>query len=223
MKHKTFTLKYMLLTYRLDMLWLPAAFWALFLIISWMIKDQPAGFPVCVAYLGNALPLVAGFLAAYAVLDDPALELQFATPRPAWVMLLERLGMILALTTICALGYQGVIAALGIDLSSLGNFAARQLAWLVPTLAMMALSSAVSFANRQAVAGASITGMVWIIQILMRGWFTQDPWGQYLLLMMGSNYPDHPVLRGNQAVLTALAVLLLAAAWALLRKQERYI
>ncbi len=101
MNNKTFSLRdslrYMLMTYRLDMLWLPAAFWALFLIISWMIRDTQSGFPVCVAYLGAALPLIGGILAAYAVLDDPALELQFATPRPAWLMLLERLGMILAL------------------------------------------------------------------------------------------------------------------------------
>ena len=41
--------------------------------------------------------------------------------------------------------------------------------------------------------------------------------------MMGSNYPDHPALRGNQAALMGLAVLLLAAAWAMLRRQERYI
>lgn len=223
MKPKTFSLKYMLLTYRLDMLWLPAAFWALFLIISWMIKGQQAGFPVCVAYLGNALPLVGGFLSAYAVLDDPALELQFATPRPAWMMLLERLGTILVLSGICALSYQGAVAALGIDLSSLGSFAARQLAWLAPTLAMMAFSATITFANRQAMAGAVFTGMVWIIQLMLRDWFLQSSWAQYLLLMMGSNYPSHPALRGNQAVLTLLAVLLLASAWALLRKQERYI
>jgi hypothetical protein len=213
----------MLMTYRLDMLWLPAAFWALFLIVSWMIKDGPTGFPVCVAYLGAALPLVCGILAAYAVLEDPALELQFATPRPAWLMLLERLGVIMVLAAACALAYQGVIAALGIDLAPLGNILARQLAWFVPTLAMVSLGSAVAFANRQSVAGSAVVGMVWIIEIILRDWLLQGRLGQCLLLIMGSNYPDHPALPANQVTLTGLAILLLATAWSLLRKQERYI
>jgi hypothetical protein len=223
MKRESFSLKYMLLTCRLDMLWLPAAFWALFLIIAWMIQDEAAGFPVTVAFLGAALPLISGILAAYAVLEDPALELQFAAPRPAWRMLLERLGMILLLAAACALSYQGALALLGIDLSPLGGFWPRQLAWLAPTLATAALGSAAALANRNAAAGAAAVGLVWMLEIMLRGLFLQSRWARYLLLMMGSNYPDHPALRANQAVLAGLAALLLAAAWALLRRQERYI
>ncbi len=213
----------MLLTYRLDMLWLPVAFWALFLIIAKMIQGSESGFPVTVAFLGAALPLIGGILAAYAVLDDPALELQFATPRSAWVMLLERLGMIVILLAVCALAYQGVLVLMGIDLAPLGSFAARQLAWLPPTLAMVALSSALAFATRQAMTGAAVTGLIWIFQVMMRDMFLQSPWARYLLLIMGSNYPDNPALRGNQAALTGLALVLLLAAWMLLRRQERYI
>ena len=219
----TSALHYMLLTYRLDMLWLPAAFLALFIIISWIIRGNHTGFTVCVSYLGLALPLIGGVLAAYAVLEDPALELQFATPRPAWVMLLERLGMIVIISTLCALAYQAIIAALGIDLAPLGGIFARQLAWLAPTLVMIALGCAAAFAGRQPSAGAAAVGMLWIFQLVLRGWFLEDRLGQYLLLMMGSNYPDHPALRGNQAALVGLAVLLLAACWAMLRRQERYI
>jgi hypothetical protein len=223
MKRRSFSLKYMLMTYRLDMLWLPAAFWALFLIISWMIRDSQNGFSVCVAYLGVTLPLISGILAAYAVLEDPALELQFATPRPAWLMLLERLGMILVLSAICAFAYQGLLPLLGIDLAPLGSFAARQMAWLAPTLAMVALGASVAFAGRTSTAGAAVVGMVWIFQVILRDWFLQSFVGQCLLLMMGSNYPDHPSLPANQATLIGLAIVLLAAAWALLRRQERYI
>ncbi len=223
MKGMSSSLKYMLLTYRLDMLWLPAAFWALFVILAWMIKGEPAGFPVTVAYFGVALPLICGILAAYAVLEDPALELQFATPVPAWRMLLERLGMIVILAAACAFCFQGAIAGLGIDLSPLGGIWARQLAWLVPTLVMVALSATMAFANRQAVAGAAIVGLVWIVQLLFRELFLGSSWARYLLLLMGSNYPDNPALRTNQAVLIGLAVLLMASAWGLLRKQERYL
>lgn len=222
-REKTASLKYMLLTYRLDMLWLPAAFWALFVIMAWMLKGEPSGFPATVAYFGVALPLVSGILAAYAILEDPALELQFATPLPAWQMLLERLGMILIVAAVCALSYQIPVTALGIDLSPLGGFWARQLAWLVPTLAMVSLSTTLAFANRQAVGGAAIVGLVWIVQLLFRDMFLQSSWARYLLLLMGSNYPENPALRGNQAVLIGLSILLLAAAWGLLRRQERYI
>lgn len=215
--------RYLLMTCRLDMLWLPAAFWALFVLLAWMTNGEPAGFDITTGYFGAALPLIGGILAAYAVLDDPALELQFATPRPAWRMLAERMGMILAVSTLCALAYQLAVAALGIDLSPVGGLAARQLAWFAPTAAMIGLASAVSFANRQSMAGAVIVSMVWIFQIIARDWFLNDRVGQYLLLVMGSNYFTHPALRANQAVLVGLGALLLAAAWALLRRQERYI
>lgn len=223
MKHSGFSLKYMLLTYRLDMLWLPAAFWALFLIIAVMIMKESAGFPVTVAYLGTALPLVGGILAAYAVLEDPALELQFATPRPVWQMLAERIGMILVISAVCAFTYQGVLALIRVDLAPLGGFWARQLAWLAPTLATVSLGSACAFANRQGTGGAAVIGMIWIMQIVLRDWFLASPWARYTLLLMGSNYPENPALRANQVTLLGLSLLLLLASWALLRRQERYI
>jgi hypothetical protein len=223
MNQKFFSLKYMLMIYRLDMLWLPVAFWALFLIISWFTRDTRTGFTVCTAYLGAALPLIGGILAAYAVLDDPALELQFATPRPAWTTLVERLGIILVVSAICAISYQGFLDLLRIDLAPLGGYWPRQLAWLAPTLTMIALGSAVSFANRQAMAGSAVIGLIWIFEIILRDWFLQDRWARYVLLIMGSTYPDNPALRGNQVVLISLAGLLLVVAWALLRRQERYI
>ena len=223
MKRYSFSLKYMMLTYRLDMLWLPIAFWALFVILTGMLRNEPMGFNICTAFLGAALPLVCGILAAYAVLGDPALELQFAAPRPAWLMLLERLGMLLVLAALCAFSYQAIIAALGIDLAPIGDLFARQLAWLAPTLATVALGASAAFANRQSMAGAAAVGTLWIFELVLRDWFLQDRLARYLLLVMGSNYPDNPALHGNQLALISLAVLLLAAAWALLRRQERYL
>lgn len=223
MKRITISLKYMLLTCRLDMLWLPAAFWGLFVVLSWMLKNEPAGFAVCTAYFGAALPLIGGILAAYAVLDDPALELHFAAPRLAGRMLLERLGGIVVLSALCAAGYQLVLAGLGIDLEPLGDGAGRQLAWLAPTLVMVAFGSAVAFANKQSMAGAAAVGLVWVFELIWRDWFLQGDWARYVLLIMGSNYPENPALRGNQVALLGLSLLLLAAAWALLRRQERYL
>jgi hypothetical protein len=221
--HVRFSPKYMLMTYRLDMLWLPVAFWMLFLIIAWFTRNEETGFGVTTAFLGAALPLTGGMLASYAVLEDPALELQFATPRPAWAMLIERVGFIFIVTALCAFIYQAAVALLGYDLSPLGTLLARQMAWLAPTLTAMALGATVAFALRQSIAGAAITGLVWFGQLMAHDWFLSSPWACYTLLMMGSNYSDHPALAGNRVVLTGLAALLMIAAWALLRRQERYI
>jgi hypothetical protein len=173
----------MLMTYRLDMLWLPVAFWMLFLIIAWFTRNEETGFGVTTAFLGAALPLTGGMLASYAVLEDPALELQFATPRPAWAMLIERVGFIFIVTALCAFIYQAAVALLGYDLSPLGTLLARQMAWLAPTLTAMALGATVAFALRQSIAGAAITGLVWFVQLMALDWFLSSPWAWYTLRM----------------------------------------
>jgi hypothetical protein len=217
---KRFSLRYALLTYRLDQLWFPLAFWALFAVITLLLHEKALN--IARAYLGCAIPLVGGIMAAYGVLDDPALELRFATPvRPAQT-LLERLGMILVIQAACAVGFQLLSLAIGVDFSILGNWAAVQLAWLVPTLALMALGAAGSLFAAQTMAGASLVGLVWIVELIARGWMARNNW-KYVLIFVGALMPEHPVLHTNQAILLPLSVLLFVAAWALLHRQERYI
>jgi hypothetical protein len=84
-------LHYQLFSFRLDQLWLAGALWALFAIVTAFMRASPSYFSVATAYLGFVLPLIGGILGAYAILDDFALELQMTTPRPAWVLLVERL------------------------------------------------------------------------------------------------------------------------------------
>ena len=79
---KRSSLHYCLLTSRLDQLWFPLSFWVLFAIIG-LIRGPQYILDTSRAYLGAVLPLIGGIMAAYAVLDDPALELRFATPSPA--------------------------------------------------------------------------------------------------------------------------------------------
>ncbi|RPJ47838.1 MAG: hypothetical protein EHM21_07970, partial [Chloroflexi bacterium] len=137
MKH--FALRYNLLTYRFDQLYLPAAFWVLFTIIC-LFRMQPEYLlDMAQAYLGAVVPLIAGIMGAYAILDDPALELRFAAPARAERFLLERLGLILTVQAFCALTFQVFVLALGADLSSLGTIFQVQLAWLVPALSLMTL------------------------------------------------------------------------------------
>jgi hypothetical protein len=218
---RRFSLRYSLLTYRLDQLWFPAAFWALFAVIALFLPEKD--FDLARAYLGCAIPLVGGILAAYGVLDDPALELRFATPVPAAQTLLERLGLILLAQAACACGFQLLSLALGVDFSPLGNALAVQLAWLVPTLALMALATAGSLLATQPMTGAFLVGIAWLVELIARGWFALSRVGRYFLVFMGALMPEHPYLLANQASLAALAVLLFVAAWALLRRQERYL
>ena len=217
---KRFSLRYSLLTYRLDQLWFPAAFWALFMILSLILPEK--GQTLARAYLGCAVSLIGGIMAAYAVLEDPALELRFATPIRSHHTLLERLGLILVVQAICALGYQLLCLVQGVDLSILGNWFAVQLAWLVPTLALMALGCAGALLAAQTMTGAFLVAMVWIVQLIARNWMAGNNW-KYFLVFVGALIPEHPDRLANQVVLLGLSFLLFFASWALLRRQERYI
>ncbi|MFZ6029011.1 MAG: hypothetical protein ACOYYS_14960 [Chloroflexota bacterium] len=215
---------YSLLTYRLDQVWFPAGLWALFAIILLIMRgtaDQ--AFNMARSYLGAVMPLTAGIMAAYALLEDPALELRFAIRLPAWKALAERLAITFAIAAITALGFQGVTALLGVSLEPLGGFWAIQLAWLAPTLALMALGCTVSLAFGQSNGGAIVVGLVWLMELLLRGWFIDHRWARYLLVFFGILAPEHPSLPANQVTLLLLAALLLLGAQHLFKQQERYI
>ena len=100
--------------------WLPPAFAAIFLIIVAILgpeRDLSTGR----AFLGYLLPLLTGGLSAYAILSDPALELQFATKRSAVRMIVERLGTIFGIVVVIGILYQLGLSALGVSLSSWGR------------------------------------------------------------------------------------------------------
>ncbi len=220
MKH--FSLRYTLSTYRLDQLYLPAAFWVLFAIICLFRGTPQYGLDMARAYLGAVVPLIGGIMGAYAILDDPALELRFAAPARAERFLAERLGLILAIQAICALSFQAFVLALGADLSPLGGVFAVQLAWLIPTLSLMTLGCVGSLLAAQTMSGAFLAGLTWLIELLARGWLARNN-GKYALIFMGALMPEHPDLIANQITLFTLSIMFLLAAWLLLHRQERYI
>ena len=214
-------LKYSWLTYRRDQLWFPLAFLALFIVIVLILPDPGARFSIARAYLGFIVPLIGGILAAYSVLDDPALELRFSTPVRPEQTLLARLGLILAVQAVCALVFQLFLGALGIDLSPLGGLFRVQLVWFLPTLSLAALGYAGSLAGAQTAMGAFLAGAVWLIQLLMNSWLQLN--GRHVFLFLGVIVPDHADLAANQCVLFAGSIFLLLVSWALLRRQERYL
>jgi hypothetical protein len=213
--------KYAWLTYRRDQLWFPLAFLALFIVILLILPNPVARFSIARAYLGFIVPLIGGILAAYSVLDDPALELRFSTPVRAEQTLLARLGLILAVQAACALVFQLFVGALGIDLSPLGGLFRIQLVWFLPTLSLVALGSAGALAGAQTVMGAFLAGAVWLVQLMMNSWLKLN--ARPVFLFLGVIVPGHPDLALNQFVLFAGSMALLLVSWALLRRQERYL
>ncbi|MGE5377859.1 MAG: hypothetical protein ACM3XO_22590 [Bacteroidota bacterium] len=218
---KRFSLHYTLLTSRFDQLWLPLAFWMLFIIIG-LIRGPEYMTDTTRSYLGAVLPLLGGIMAAYAILDDPALELRFATPISAAQTMLERLAPTFLVLVVSALSYQIFALVMNTDFSIFGGWANMQLAWLLPTLALLTFGCASALLATQAIIGAVLVGMVWLVQLVARGWFAGNA-GKYFLIFMGSLMPDHPDLTANQVSLLALSIIFLVAAWSLLRRQERYI
>ena len=215
--------RYTLLTLRLDLLWLPGVLWVLFALVTWLKHADAQVFEVAAGFFGFALPLIAGILASSAVLDNPALELHFATPRPAWRVLLERQGLILVLIAVAALTFQMYLLLLNVDVSRLGSPISRQLAWLLPTLALMSLGCVGAFALKQSMAGAMLVGLVWILQLIGHDWFMRYDVTRCLFVFLSAYQPQHPNLYANQIAVLSLTVILFVLAWALFKKQERYL
>lgn len=219
---KRFSLKYTLLTYRLDQLWFPLAFWAFFIILTLLLREQVEDFNIARAYIGVAIPLIGGFMAAHAILDDPAIELRFATPIRAAQILFERTFLIFLIQAVCALAFILFALLIGVDFAPLGNTINLQLAWFVPTVTMIALGTFGAILGAQTMIGAFLVGLVWIIEIIIRDGMAVNHW-KYAYIFMGILNPEHPDLVTNQIALFAASVIFLFFAWLLLHRQERYI
>jgi hypothetical protein len=214
-------LKYTWLTYRRDQLWFPLAFLAFFMVAIVVMRHPAIRFTLARAYLGFFLPLIGGILAAYAVLDDPALELRFATPVRAGETLLARVGLVVFVQLACALLFQLFVMALGVELSPLGGLFGIQLAWFLPALALTSIGTVGTLASAQTAVGAFLAGAVWLTHLMMKGWLEAN--AKYAYLFMGVLAPGHPDLRMNQCVVFAASAVLLFVSWVLLHRQERFL
>jgi hypothetical protein len=215
------SLKYAWLTYRRDQLWFPLALLAFFMVAVVVMRHPAIRFSLARAYLGFIVPLTGGILAGYAVLDDPALELRFATPVRAGQTLLTRVGLILSVQTACALVFQLFLVVLGVELSPLGGVLGVQLAWFLPAFCLAGVGTAGSLAAARTSVGAFLAGAVWLTHVMMKGWLEAN--ARYAYLFMGVLVPGHRDLRINQCVLFAASATLLCLSWVLLRRQERFL
>ncbi len=216
------TWRYSLRAHLAGQLWLPAAIWALFIFLvltqpDYKAKEIAVTFPVVV------MPLLAGITAGYALLDDPALELQFASPVSAARMLLRRVGGQLAVVAVLVVLFQVVCAAAGLDLSGYGSLLMRQVFWMVPCLALSALGCALTLAFSQTTPAVLLISIVWLLQLFLRHWIIDHIPVRYLFLFTGLFFPQHPQANTNQITLASITVVLFFTSWLLLQRQERYI
>jgi hypothetical protein len=214
-------LRYTWLTYRRDQLWFPLALFTFFVVILLFFPQPGMRFNLARAYLGFIVPLIGGITAAYAVLDDPALELRFACPVRAEETLFTRVGLIFSIQAVSALTFQLLTFLLGIDLGRLGGPFDVQFVWLVPTLGLIALGTFGALATTQTTVGAFLAGSCWLVQVTMRSWFEKN--ASHFFLFMGVFSPDQHALATNRWALLALSTALLGLSSILLRRQERYL
>jgi hypothetical protein len=208
---------------RREQFWLPAALVGLFVVITAILGQYDYQIETASSLLAVVLPLTGGILAASAIVEDTARELQFVAPRAPWRWLAECSIVILGIIGVCSLVYQAWLAALGIDLASYGGLLARQLLWLIPTLALISLGSVTAALTAQGTLAALVVGGVWLFEIIARDWLASDYIGRKLLFIIGYVGRGAPDLLISYVVLTGLSLALLAIAGWLLRKTERYI
>lgn len=219
---KRFSLKYTFLTYRLDQLWFPLAFWAFFVLLTLLLNEQEQNFDIARAYIGVAVPLIGGIMAAYAILDDPAIELRFATPIRAAQILFERTVLIFIIQAVSALAFILFALLIGVDFAPLGSALELHLSWIVPTIALIALGTFGAILGAQTMIGSFLVGLVWIIEVIIRDAMAVNGW-KYAYIFMGILSPEHPDLVSNQIALFAISAAFLFFTWLLLHRQERYI
>jgi hypothetical protein len=217
-------LRYAMKTYRKEQFWMPPAFLAFFCILTAFFLEDGRASSMATAFLGYMLPLITGILASSPILSDPALELHFAAPISAWRLLVARYVVLLAVILATGFIFQGCMALMGVDLAYLGNFWQRQLVWLVPSLAMLALGCFTALAFKQATSGSVFTGGLWIFELTLRGYLLSKPLLRNVVLFMGATFPmGGRMLVENQITLTLMGAVLLVLSVFLLKRQERYI
>jgi hypothetical protein len=190
--------------------------------LTLLLREQVDDFNIARAYIGVAIPLIGGFMAAYAILDDPAIELRFATPIRAAQILFERTFLILLVQAVCALAFIFFALLIGVDFSPLGDAFALHLSWLVPTVVMIALGTFGAILGAQTMIGSFLVGLAWIIEVIIRDAMAVNNW-KYVYIFMGILAPEHPDLAANQVALFGISTAFLFFTWLLLHRQERYI
>jgi hypothetical protein len=75
----------------------------------------------------------------------------------------------------------------------------------------MALGCLGSLLGAHTMVGALLVGLVWIVELVARGWFALNN-DKFVLVFMGALMPDHPALHASQVSLFVLSSAFILAA-----------
>lgn len=171
------------------------------------------------------LPPVAGIVAANMVSGNPALELHLSLRRSyAGVVELRLLIFAVWVALACAL-VSVIVRATGYWIAPQPS-PLNQLIWAAPALWFLGAGAMLSLLLRSRIASGAILGMLWLGELIFRVWFLQNATLQktYLFLTLetipSGSAPDASYWVANRLTLLALAVVFLAVAVLLLRRNE---
>jgi len=116
-------------------------------------------------------------------------------------LLLERTGLPLGIVTLGARTFQALLVVAGVELAACGGLVQSQALWLVATLGMLGLGSALALGTAQSTVAAVLTGLLWLGQTRMRHLLIGGPWAQPLFHFAGFFTPGEPPTNVNLSLL----------------------
>ena len=169
----------------------------------------------------SLVPVVIGVQAALmcSLDDEPGLEVLLAAPRPfAWIVL-ERIGVVLALHGLVAV--TGSLAAMAIQHIGIDSLPLMMARWLAPAVFFAGLGLWVTFSARNAAFGACMVIAVWSAMVigfdnLLARWPLL--WPIHVYLQPGGAADNYAL---NRIVIGLLGVFFLVNAVRELRDEER--
>ncbi len=165
------------------------------------------------------IPPVAGLAAAHLIASDPAKELHLAAQHAYPRTMLLRLGLFTAWVAL-------VTAAVALVASRTGYWLVTrpapqdQLTWIAPMLWCVAAGAALALLVRSIVASSAILGMLWLGELLLRGYFLGNSVLQKQFLFLTIVEPDASFWLANREALIAIACVFLVVITLVLRNNE---
>lgn len=187
-----------------------------------ILGQRAAGFLPTDRVVEFVVPLFAGLQAAYAFSaeDERPLELILAAPRPIRWLLLERVGILLALYLAIGLAGMALLLALNPDLT----LTDRLVRWLPPLIWFTGLGFYLTLLSRQGAFGALVVWLIWGASLAGSGGLPQQLWWAATLLPYLQ--PELPAVSPqlytlNRLTVVAGGLLLLVLALRLLGNEAR--
>lgn len=224
-------LRYELRVLGIDAIGLPIIVAAIYLGFTIIVGLRSGGTPAYVqfqmgrgflALLENGLPLAGGLIAAFAMSQNPALELHLTLPTSYRRVATVRLALIVGWTAL----FTGVVAALigatgyWLTFQQTLSVAQSALLWLAPLLWFIAAGAALALLLRSRAASGASLAVIWVAMFIFKPQFLSDTILQnvYLFLTEQAGTPSYWLT--NRLILLALALALFGLAIWLLGRNE---